>query len=44
LPGFHNAVTSNGYTLSPVVARLTVDAMLGRSTPFDLAPYSLARF
>ena len=44
VPGFHNAVTSNGYTLSPVVARMTVDAMLGRATAFDPRPYSLARF
>jgi glycine/D-amino acid oxidase-like deaminating enzyme len=44
VPGFHNAVTSNGYTLSPVVARMTVDAMLGRAPSFDPRPYSLARF
>ncbi len=42
--GFYNAVTSNGYTLSPVVARMTVDLLVGRSTPFDPQPYSLARF
>lgn len=42
--GFYNAVTSNGYTLSPVVARMTVDLLVVRSTPFDPQPYSLARF
>jgi glycine/D-amino acid oxidase-like deaminating enzyme/bacterioferritin-associated ferredoxin len=42
--GFYNAVTSNGYTLSPVVARMTVDLMLGRSTLFDPHPFSLTRF
>ena len=42
--GFYNAVTSNGYTLSPVVARMTVDLLLGRSTLFDPLPYSLSRF
>ncbi len=44
VPGFYNAVTSNGYTLSPVVARMTVDLLLGRTTPFDPMPFSLARF
>ena len=42
--GFYNAVTSNGYTLSPVVARMTVDLLLGRTTLFDPLPYSLSRF
>lgn len=37
-------MTSNGYTLSPVVARMTVDLLLGRSTLFDPLPYSLSRF
>ena len=44
VPGFYNAVTSNGYTLSPVVARMTVDLLLGRATAFDPLPFSLARF
>jgi glycine/D-amino acid oxidase-like deaminating enzyme len=44
VPGFYNAVTSNGYTLSPIVARMTVDIMMGRSTPFDAAPFSISRF
>jgi glycine/D-amino acid oxidase-like deaminating enzyme len=44
VPGFHNAVTSNGYTLAPVVARMTVDLLMGRSTLFDPAPFSLERF
>lgn len=42
--GFYNAVTSNGYTLSPVVARMTVDLLLGRDTPFDTRPFSIHRF
>ena len=42
--GFYNAVTSNGYTLSPVVARMTVDLLQGRPTLFDPLPYSLNRF
>ncbi len=44
IPGFYNAVTSNGYTLSPVVARMTVDIMMGRSTLFDPEPFSVNRF
>lgn len=44
VPGFYSAVTSNGYTLAPVVARMTVDLVMGRSTLFDPAPFSLNRF
>ncbi len=44
IPGFYNAVTSNGYTLSPVVARMTVDILMGRSTLFDPEPFSINRF
>jgi glycine/D-amino acid oxidase-like deaminating enzyme len=44
VPGFFNAVTSNGYTLSPIVARMTVDLALGRDPGFDVSPFSLARF
>ena len=43
-PGFFNAVTSNGYTLSPVVARLTVDLAQRRDPGFDVAPFSVSRF
>jgi glycine/D-amino acid oxidase-like deaminating enzyme len=32
LPGFFNAVSANGYTLGPVIGRITADAMLGRET------------
>ncbi|CAK9885062.1 MAG: Hydrogen cyanide synthase subunit HcnB [Candidatus Erwinia impunctatus] len=42
--GFYNAVTSNGYTLAPVVAsNLTQYILQGRSD-FDLAPYHISRF
>ena len=30
LPGFFNAVTANGYTLGPIVGRITADAVRGR--------------
>jgi glycine/D-amino acid oxidase-like deaminating enzyme len=32
LPGFFNAVAANGYTLGPVIGRITADAVLGRET------------
>jgi len=44
LPGFYNCVSSNGYTLAPVLARLTVEMMTGRSTSLPVAPYLLSRF
>lgn len=42
LPGFYNAVTANGYTLGPIVGRLTADA-IARRQPVD-PRYTLARF
>jgi glycine/D-amino acid oxidase-like deaminating enzyme len=32
LPGFFNAVSAMGYTLGPVIGRITADAVLGRET------------
>ncbi len=43
-PGFFNAVTSNGYTLAPAVARLTAQLITGRLTEIDSRPYLLDRF
>ena len=43
-PGFWNCVTSNGYTLAPIVARLTAEAMLGRPGSLDIRPFLLSRF
>ncbi|MCP4319485.1 MAG: FAD-dependent oxidoreductase [Hyphomicrobiales bacterium] len=44
MPGFFNAVTSNGYTLAPAVARLTADLVnLGR-TDIDIEPFLIDRF
>ncbi|WP_062118066.1 FAD-dependent oxidoreductase [Aureimonas sp. AU40] len=43
-PGFFNAVTSNGYTLGPLVGRLTADLVTGRAPSHDIAPFSVARF
>lgn len=44
LPGFYNCVSSSGYTLAPVLARLTAEMMAGRSTSLPVTPYALARF
>ena len=43
-PGFYNAVTSNGYTLAPAVARLTADLITRGNTDTDITPYRLERF
>lgn len=44
LPGFYNCVSSNGYTLAPVLSRLTAEMMAGRATSLPVAPYLLSRF
>jgi D-hydroxyproline dehydrogenase subunit alpha len=41
LPGFFNAVSANGYTLGPVIGRITADALRGE--PVD-PHYRLERF
>ncbi len=43
VPGFFNVVSANGYTLGPILGRLTADAVRGRGRGVD-ARYSLARF
>ncbi|MGI9490991.1 MAG: FAD-dependent oxidoreductase, partial [Geminicoccaceae bacterium] len=43
-PGFFNAVTSNGYTLAPAVARITTDLICRGRTDWDVSPYRLERF
>jgi glycine/D-amino acid oxidase-like deaminating enzyme/bacterioferritin-associated ferredoxin len=44
LPGFFNTVTSNGYTLAPIVAQLTADLLLQGRTEIDITPYLIDRF
>jgi glycine/D-amino acid oxidase-like deaminating enzyme len=45
VPGFYQALAiPNGYTLGPLCARLVAEAVCGRSTSFDLSPWSPARF
>jgi glycine/D-amino acid oxidase-like deaminating enzyme len=41
LPGFFNAVSANGYTLGPVIGRITADAVRGESVD---ANYRVERF
>jgi glycine/D-amino acid oxidase-like deaminating enzyme len=44
VPGFYNCVTSNGYTLAPIVARVTADLMSKGRSSIDTIPFTLARF
>ena len=44
LPGFYNCVGSKGFTLAPVLARLTAEMIAGRSTSLAVEPYSIRRF
>ncbi len=44
VPGFWNAVTSNGYTLAPIVARSLTQQILTGHCDINLAPYHLNRF
>jgi glycine/D-amino acid oxidase-like deaminating enzyme/bacterioferritin-associated ferredoxin len=44
VPGFWNCVTSNGYTLAPIVARMTADLMLRGRAELDHCPFTLHRF
>lgn len=43
-PGYFSAVTSNGYTLGPIVGQLTAQLILGRETGRALQPFSITRF
>lgn len=44
LPGFYNCVSSNGYTLAPVLSRLTAEMIVGRVTSLPVEAYSIRRF
>ena len=44
-PGFIIAVSAHsGYTLAPLIGRAIAALVQGKSPPFDLAPFSPARF
>ena len=44
VPGFFNAVTSNGYTLGPLVGRITADLLIQQQTDRDVSAFSVNRF
>lgn len=44
MPGFFNAVTSNGYTLGPLVGQMTADLVIHGETDRDVQPFSIIRF
>lgn len=44
VPGFFNAVTSNGYTLAPVTARIVSDLIVRGRADIDITPYRIERF
>ncbi|MEJ1157288.1 FAD-dependent oxidoreductase [Prosthecomicrobium sp. N25] len=43
-PGFYLAVTSNGYTLGPMVGAITADLVARGRTDRDIAPFAIERF
>lgn len=44
VPGFFNAVTSNGYTLAPIVARTVAELITDGHTKLDVSAYRIERF
>ena len=44
VPGFYNAVSSNGYTLAPVVALLVSELIVHGRTEIDITPFRIDRF
>ena len=44
VPGFYNTVTSNGYTLGPIMGRITSDLITRGKTGWDISDFTLARF
>ena len=44
VPGLFHAVTSNGYTLGPLVGRITAQLIGHGAADRDVLPFSVARF
>jgi glycine/D-amino acid oxidase-like deaminating enzyme len=44
MPGLFHAVTSNGYTLGPIMGRMTADLIRHGRTDRDVAAFSIGRF
>jgi len=43
-PGFFNAVGANGYTMGPILGRITAGLITGSELPLDVRPFSVDRF
>jgi len=43
-PGFYNAVSSNGYTLGPILGQITAELILHGGSQRDVAPFGISRF
>ena len=44
MPGFFTVVTANGYTLGPLVGRITADLIVHGRSDRDVSPFSVSRF
>ncbi len=44
VPGFYNAVTSNGYTLAPIAGKLVTELLVHGDAGMDLTPFRIDRF
>lgn len=44
VPGFFNAVTSNGYTLAPIVAHTVAELIVNGRTELDISAFRIERF
>ena len=44
IPGFFNCVTSNGYTLGPIMGQITASLVLGKNPGIDIKPFLIQRF
>ncbi|MFK7831322.1 MAG: FAD-dependent oxidoreductase [Congregibacter sp.] len=43
-PGFFNAVGANGYTMGPILGRITAELILGLEPQLDIRPFLVERF
>jgi glycine/D-amino acid oxidase-like deaminating enzyme len=44
LPGFFNVVTSNGYTLGPIMGQTTAQLILDGASSADISGFGIERF
>lgn len=44
IPGLFNSVGANGYTMGPIIGRITAGLVRGESPPLDLTPFLVERF